>query len=343
VPEQHRHGRGRPRQQSQISTNLKKTKTIMKKILSFAVIAVFGFALTTTSCKKDPKKFAVTFNSDGGTTVATQTIKDGERATRPTPDPTKDLFNFVHWEQVAGTAFDFNTAIKADITLKAIWIEKDFCQVCGEENCEKEHVKCEICGEWDCKKNVHTWATTTFGTASFATENVWTIINGTITQIWSDALQTTVCSGKTAYNGGNATDGFNIDCRSNPDYKGDLFSWRAASELKDELCPAPWRVPTAQDFIDLDIALGGTGSNRNNSEFITFINENYIARWGGAYGGSCNPDGMLSSQGSWANYWSSSEHSTADRGVSLGASTSGRIDPRGTNTKHFGFPLRCVR
>jgi len=59
----------------------------------------------------------------------------------------------------------------------------------------------------------------------------------------------------------NIIHSFLIDCRSNPGQKGDLFSWRAVSELKDVLCPYPWRVPTVQDFIDLDIALGGTGES----------------------------------------------------------------------------------
>ncbi len=70
--------------------------------------------------------YTLSFNSNGGTEVASQTIKENEKATRPT-SPTKDQFIFVGWYKDAElkTAFDFvNTLITKDITLYAKWEAK---------------------------------------------------------------------------------------------------------------------------------------------------------------------------------------------------------------------------
>ncbi|MDR0437979.1 MAG: hypothetical protein LBH22_06730 [Bacteroidales bacterium] len=144
-----------------------------------------------------------------------------------------------------------------------------------------------------CKKDEKpiTWPTS-LGNASFASNKTWTISNDTITQVWSDAVQTDYCSKKTTFAGwkleGDSV-GYNIDCRSNPGQKGDLFSWQAVYELRDELCPAPWRVPTRQDFIDLDIAMGGTGGEQGNPTH----RDKYLKTWGGTHSGYCNPGGAI--------------------------------------------------
>ena len=118
--------------------------------------------------------------------------------------------------------------------------------------------------------NRRTWPTD-LGTASFASRNTWTITGNGITQIWSDAVQTVHCSNNTFF---EETENFNtINCRSNPGFPGDFFSWGAMFEIGYQLCPHPWRVPTRQDFIDLDVAMGGTGNFRIDENFVT---TNYI-------------------------------------------------------------------
>ena|GEM_PF-3927902 len=74
----------------------------------------------------------VTFDTNGGSTVESQTIVHGNKATKPA-DPTKretatEAFAFDNWYSstdngatLSDTAFDFNTAVKADITLYAKW------------------------------------------------------------------------------------------------------------------------------------------------------------------------------------------------------------------------------
>ena len=67
----------------------------------------------------------VTFNSNGGTSVASQTVSYSGLAVKPA-DPTKDNFDFGGWYSDEGlqNKFDFETPITTDITLYAKWIEK---------------------------------------------------------------------------------------------------------------------------------------------------------------------------------------------------------------------------
>ena len=189
--------------------------------------------------------------------------------------------------------------------------------------------------QW-CNGNLPGWGTS-LGTVGFATSQEWTVGN----QIWSDAVTATACD-KTSFDGGvadNLNAAQNADCRSNPGFPGDLFSWCAVVRFGNRLCPYPWRVPTQQDFIDLDIALGGTGRGRNND--IQFLNDNYMnpAVWGGAFSGLTTNTQLLH-QGNYALYWA--HHSTGLHSLALRAS-SGLISPRNTNHRAAGLALRCVR
>ena len=66
-------------------------------------------------------QYTVTFDTDGGSTVANQTINAGEKATRPT-DPTKTNYTFDDWytDATYTTKFDFaNTTITGDTVIYA--------------------------------------------------------------------------------------------------------------------------------------------------------------------------------------------------------------------------------
>lgn len=67
-------------------------------------------------------KFNVTFNTNGGSLVATQSVEYGRKATMPAT-PTKENATFVGW-YVKGTdvEFDFDTPVKEAISLEARWI-----------------------------------------------------------------------------------------------------------------------------------------------------------------------------------------------------------------------------
>ncbi|MCL2028306.1 MAG: fibrobacter succinogenes major paralogous domain-containing protein [Bacteroidales bacterium] len=207
------------------------------------------------------------------------------------------------------------------------------------------------CDKKDDNKPVEpkTWDTS-LGTASFATDSTWKIpaANGAPAQEWSDAVQTTNCSSKIEYKGSewiSANLIYNIDCRSNPSQKGDLFSWRAVTEVEN-LCPEGWRVPDTADFRNLDIALGFKGYYRyqetaNGHSWQAQLDK-YINDWGGAYGGLCDLDGSLNRQIFAGFYWSQSG-GDAHIGARLHFSTDGNINPRRWSYKDEGYTLRCVR
>ena len=161
-----------------------------------------------------------------------------------------------------------------------------------------------------------------------------TISGNGIFQIWSDAVKATSCLTNK-----------NCCCNENG-YPGDLFSWYSVVFFQDELCPAPWRVPSREDFINLDKALGGTG---NNNQSNTTLRDKYINNWGGAFGGFLNY-GMLSNQGSMGYYWSLSYHGyvsspvNAHHAYDLRILLSGSISPQDhQDSNGCQFSLRCVR
>ena len=84
---------------------------------------VVTFNGSWTKGDKDPSKWAtVTFNSNGGSTVASQTVKYNNKAKEPTA-PTKSGYTFAGWyteEQLTNT-YDFGTLVTKDITLYAKW------------------------------------------------------------------------------------------------------------------------------------------------------------------------------------------------------------------------------
>ena len=65
------------------------------------------------------KKYTVSFDSNGGSSKNNQMVVAGNKASKPT-DPTRSGYTFVEW-QLDGNAYDFNTPVTKDITLKAAW------------------------------------------------------------------------------------------------------------------------------------------------------------------------------------------------------------------------------
>ena len=69
-----------------------------------------------------PVTYTVTFNSNGGSAVAKQTIQNGNWATKPA-NPTRSGYTFAGWyaDSALTFAFNFSTAITKNITLYAKW------------------------------------------------------------------------------------------------------------------------------------------------------------------------------------------------------------------------------
>lgn len=92
----------------------------MKKIVLTVLVAAL-LLLTFVGCA--PKTFTVTFDTDGGSTIAAQTVKEGEKAQKPTPPPTKTGFEFDNWytAKTGGEVFDFDKEVTGDVTVYARW------------------------------------------------------------------------------------------------------------------------------------------------------------------------------------------------------------------------------
>ena len=70
------------------------------------------------------KEYQVGFDTNGGSTVDSQTVEEGSTVTKPA-DPTKDGYTFDGWysNEELTTAYDFSTLVTADLTLYAKWTE----------------------------------------------------------------------------------------------------------------------------------------------------------------------------------------------------------------------------
>ncbi len=68
------------------------------------------------------KTYTVTFDANGGTSVAKQTIEEGKTAT--SKKTTRTGYTFLGW-LLNGKIFDFSTPITSNITLKADWKKND--------------------------------------------------------------------------------------------------------------------------------------------------------------------------------------------------------------------------
>ena len=82
------------------------------------------FAENATVTAEWIEVYTVTFNSNGGTEVASQTVDNGSYAVEPTK-PTKSGYRFLGWftDETCETLYNFSTAVTGNITLYAGWEE----------------------------------------------------------------------------------------------------------------------------------------------------------------------------------------------------------------------------
>ena len=108
-----------------------------KKLFILALIPVVSAALlsscscgenkpeTSPSKESETIKYSVTFNSNGGSTVAQiSNVESGTKITKPA-DPTKEGYQFQGWykDSALTVAFDFNIGITSNIILYAKWVK----------------------------------------------------------------------------------------------------------------------------------------------------------------------------------------------------------------------------
>lgn len=93
----------------------------MKKIGLFLGALLLGLSLTSCS----DKTYTVTFNSNGGSKVSSQTVQSGELVTKPS-DPTRTDYSFDGWytDSALSDEWDFaSDTVDSDLTLYAKWYD----------------------------------------------------------------------------------------------------------------------------------------------------------------------------------------------------------------------------
>jgi len=95
-----------------------------KHFLLITLLTAF-FAIIFTSCNKANDECVVTFDTNGGSNIISQTVTAGEKATEPLIAPTKEGSTFVGWFSYDNVfvKWDFtNEVITSNLTLYAKWI-----------------------------------------------------------------------------------------------------------------------------------------------------------------------------------------------------------------------------
>ena len=91
---------------------------MIKYVKMLMVTLVCMFVVVLSSCGK---KYTITFNSLGGSSVSSQEVKKGDKATKPA-DPVKEGYIFIDWFE-GDVAYNFSSEVTKDITLVAKWEE----------------------------------------------------------------------------------------------------------------------------------------------------------------------------------------------------------------------------
>lgn len=88
-------------------------------------------------------KYTVSFDTDGGSTVESQTVVTGNKATKPASNPTKDGYNFKGWykDSAHTNEFDFeNDTITENTTIYARFDEPELLSVSEAQQLAKQFV-----------------------------------------------------------------------------------------------------------------------------------------------------------------------------------------------------------
>jgi len=91
-------------------------KNIALIVVSAVLVIIFIYSLFFST-----PTYTVTFNTDGGTRVASQEVKRNKTASKPA-NPTKEGYKFVSW-QIDGVEYDFSYPVTEDMTITATWEE----------------------------------------------------------------------------------------------------------------------------------------------------------------------------------------------------------------------------
>jgi uncharacterized protein (TIGR02145 family) len=157
-------------------------------------------------------------------------------------------------------------------------------------------------------------------------------------QIWSDVINVPACDHPEM-----VSDNTKPYCRSYEykERKWFYYNWTYVSENLNTLCPSSWHVPTMEDFVSLDIALGGDGKNRPAD--ASWITSQYLEYWGAyTFFGYTRLPNTMSDLGTHMLYWTTTTIPGTSSSYCLDLRTS-TVMPLKTDTWAFAYPVRCVR
>ena len=112
---------------------VKKTLTVV----SIVIILIIGYIVyNTMNAKINETVYYVKFDSNGGSRVNTLTVKLNEVATKP-EDPERKNYKFKYWA-LNNVEYNFDTKVRNNINLVAIWEKDDGSLNENEEESEQE-------------------------------------------------------------------------------------------------------------------------------------------------------------------------------------------------------------
>ena len=100
-----------------MKNRINRTLLILSAI--FVLISLFASCSGTATPDTPVTFYTVTFDSDGGSSVESQSVESGKKATKPAA-PTKSGYEFDGW-YIDDIQYDFSNEVTANITLKAKW------------------------------------------------------------------------------------------------------------------------------------------------------------------------------------------------------------------------------
>ena len=139
------------------------------------------------------------------------------------------------------------------------------------------------------------------------------------------------------------------------DEYGRLYNWYAVDDARG-LCPSGWHVPTDGEWMTMEMALGMSEADANDTAFRgtdqgTQMKTDYgwygsgngtnSSGFSGLPGGYRIGDGSFSDAGQYGFWWSSSPNGSVAWGRYLYGGFEGVL--RGNFDLRYGFSVRCVR
>jgi uncharacterized protein (TIGR02145 family)/uncharacterized repeat protein (TIGR02543 family) len=275
-------------------------------------------ATITLYAKWTTNAFTVSFNSEGGNSVGTQTVAYNTTATLPSPAPTKSGAIFIKWysDSIFTMPFNFSTPITAQTTLYAKWASL-----------------------YDIDGNFYD--TITIGTQMWMVENLKTTRynDGSAIPLVTDntAWSNLTTSGYCYYND-SATYGTTY---------GALYNGYSVNTKK--LAPIGWHVPTDSEWTVLITLYGGTdlaGGPLKATGITYWTSPNTGATNQSGFsalpGGFRDGNGTFEGSGGYGSWWSATAFSATGL-WSREVNSSGTNVVRGNSFVGYGFSVRCIR